>query len=107
LIRSAIRTVSAAPSNMIVACVWIDCWMWWSHEYDRSDHTAACRYLGLDDCWAKSRDEATGTIVPDPKAFPEGMKPVAGMCPVYIVHIGSCTDYVPSIDYVCMCTVKA
>eukprot|EP01047_Picozoa_sp_COSAG01_P022164 COSAG01_NODE_1308_length_10794_cov_4.318654_3_plen_100_part_00 len=74
--------------------------MWWSREYDCSDHTAACRYLGLDDCWAKSRDEATGTIVPDPKAFPEGMKPVAGMCPVYIVHIGSCTDYVPSIDYV-------
>ena len=28
------------------------------------------QYLGLDDCWATSRDEQTGVIVPDPKAFP-------------------------------------
>lgn len=35
------------------------------------------RYLGLDDCWAKSRDAATGEIVPDPVAFPDGMKAVA------------------------------
>ena len=35
------------------------------------------RYVSLDDCWAKSRDPKTGVIVPDPKAFPDGMKPVA------------------------------
>lgn len=28
------------------------------------------QYLGLDDCWATSRNEQTGVIVPDPKAFP-------------------------------------
>lgn len=33
-------------------------------------------YLGLDDCWAASRD-STGVILPDPKAFPDGMKAVA------------------------------
>ena len=35
------------------------------------------RYLSLDDCWAKSRDAATGIIQPDPVAFPAGMKAVA------------------------------
>ena len=31
----------------------------------------------MDDCWAKSRDSTTGVIMPDPKAFPQGMKAVA------------------------------
>lgn len=31
----------------------------------------------MDDCWAKTRDTATGEIVPDPKAFPDGMKALA------------------------------
>ena len=35
------------------------------------------KYLSLDDCWAKSRDPKTGVIIPDPVAFPDGMKPVA------------------------------
>ena len=34
-------------------------------------------YLGLDDCWATGRDAQTGAIMPDPKAFPDGMKAVA------------------------------
>ena len=34
-------------------------------------------YIGIDDCWAVSRDKTTGEIVPDPKAFPDGMKAVA------------------------------
>ena len=33
--------------------------------------------LGIDDCWAKSRDASTHVIQPDPKAFPTGMTPVA------------------------------
>ena len=33
------------------------------------------QYLGLDDCWATSRDEATGAIVPDPTAFPGSHRP--------------------------------
>ena len=35
-----------------------------------------CLSQNLDDCWAKSRD-ADGRIVPDPVAFPEGMKALA------------------------------
>ena len=34
------------------------------------------KYVSLDDCWAKSRDAATGVIQPDPVAFPDGMKKV-------------------------------
>ena len=33
-------------------------------------------YLNIDDCWAVSRD-ANEVLVPDPKAFPNGMKAVA------------------------------
>ncbi|CAJ1404395.1 unnamed protein product [Effrenium voratum] len=33
-------------------------------------------YLIIDDCWAKKRGE-DGVLVPDPDAFPQGMKPVA------------------------------
>ena len=35
------------------------------------------RYVSLDDCWAKARDQETGVIIPDPAAFPDGMKAVA------------------------------
>ena len=35
------------------------------------------KYISLDDCWAKTRDPKTGVIIPDPKAFPDGMKKVA------------------------------
>ena len=35
------------------------------------------QYVGIDDCWAVSRDKSTGTIKEDPKAFPNGMKAVA------------------------------
>ena len=33
------------------------------------------KYINLDDCWQSSRDE-NGIIVPDPKAFPNGIKPL-------------------------------
>eukprot|EP00928_Gymnodinium_smaydae_P006300 TRINITY_DN12222_c0_g1_i1.p1 TRINITY_DN12222_c0_g1~~TRINITY_DN12222_c0_g1_i1.p1 ORF type:complete len:152 (+),score=35.89 TRINITY_DN12222_c0_g1_i1:57-458(+) len=32
------------------------------------------KYLNLDDCWAVSRDSATGVVKEDPKSFPDGMK---------------------------------
>ena len=36
---------------------------------------AGYKYINLDDCWHKSRHE-NGTIVPDPEAFPNGIKPL-------------------------------
>jgi alpha-galactosidase len=35
------------------------------------------KYLSLDDCWATGRDPKSGVIIPDSKAFPDGMKAVA------------------------------
>ena len=37
---------------------------------------AGYKYINLDDCWQKSRDE-NGKIVPDPDTFPNGIKPLA------------------------------
>src|SRR6201987_2460600 len=37
---------------------------------------AGYEYVVIDDCWQVSRD-AAGNIVPDPKNFPDGIKPVA------------------------------
>jgi alpha-galactosidase len=37
---------------------------------------AGYQYVVIDDCWQVSRD-AAGNIVPDPKNFPDGIKPVA------------------------------
>src|ERR1700758_854001 len=37
---------------------------------------AGYQYVVIDDCWQVSRD-AAGNIVPDPKTFPDGIKPVA------------------------------
>ena len=34
-------------------------------------------YINIDDCWCTSRSNVTGELVPDPKAFPDGMKAVA------------------------------
>ena len=36
---------------------------------------AGYKYINLDDCWQKSRDE-NGTIIPDYDAFPNGIKPL-------------------------------
>ena len=36
---------------------------------------AGYKYINLDDCWQKSRDE-NGKIIPDPDAFPNGIKPL-------------------------------
>jgi len=35
------------------------------------------KYVNVDDCWAKDRNSVDGTIVPDPKSFPNGVKDVA------------------------------
>jgi alpha-galactosidase len=37
---------------------------------------AGYKYVNMDDCWAGSRD-SNGNIVPDTKAFPHGIKPLA------------------------------
>jgi alpha-galactosidase len=37
---------------------------------------AGYQYVVIDDCWQVSRD-ADGNIVPDPKTFPDGIRPVA------------------------------
>jgi alpha-galactosidase len=37
---------------------------------------AGYQYVVIDDCWQVARD-ADGNIVPDPKTFPDGIKPVA------------------------------
>ena len=44
-------------------------------------------YLNIDDCWSVGR-EPNGTLIPDPTAFPDGMKAVA--------------DYVHSKVRICM-----
>ena len=49
------------------------------------------RYLGLDDCWATSRNATTGAIVPDPRAFPDGMKAVADYVHKKGLKFGICT----------------
>ena len=37
---------------------------------------AGYEYVNLDDCWAGSR-MSNGSVVPDPKAFPNGIAPLA------------------------------
>ncbi|CAK0870251.1 unnamed protein product, partial [Prorocentrum cordatum] len=39
-------------------------------------HRFGYEYIGIDDCWAVSRNKTTGVIVEDPAAFPDGMKAV-------------------------------
>jgi len=38
---------------------------------------AGYAYVVVDDCWSKERDPYTGRLVPDPAAFPSGIRPVA------------------------------
>jgi alpha-galactosidase len=35
------------------------------------------QYVNVDDCWALPERDANGSLVPDPKRFPSGIKPVA------------------------------
>ena len=35
------------------------------------------QYINVDDLWEASNRDADGSITPDPKSFPHGMKPVA------------------------------
>ena len=38
---------------------------------------AGYEYVNIDDCWATTRDPVTSKLVPDPEAFPDGMKAVS------------------------------
>ena len=40
-------------------------------------HKLGYTYLNLDDCWADARLAPNGSLVPLPKAFPHGLKPLA------------------------------
>ena len=68
-------------------------WNSWNTFYDRVDAALVMstadamvsqglsalgyRYLIIDDCWSSRERGPRGELVPDPKRFPDGMKPVA------------------------------
>ena len=49
-------------------------------------------YLNIDDCWSVGR-EPNGTLIPDPAAFPDGMKAVADY-----VHSKACSSTICLLD---------
>lgn len=49
-------------------------------------------YLNIDDCWATARDGTTAELMPDPKAFPVGMGPVAAYVHSKGLKFGLYTD---------------
>ena len=46
-------------------------------------------YLNIDDCWSVGR-EPNGTLIPDPTAFPNGMKAVADYVHSKVIFIFAC-----------------
>eukprot|EP00037_Helgoeca_nana_P030778 m.383854 g.383854 ORF g.383854 m.383854 type:complete len:343 (-) comp28265_c0_seq2:879-1907(-) len=50
------------------------------------------QYLSVDDCWAIGRDKSTHAILPDPKAFPQGMKAVVDFVHAHGLKFGIYTD---------------
>jgi alpha-galactosidase len=48
------------------------------------------QYLSVDDCWAIGRDKSTHAILPDPKAFPQGMKAVVDFVHAHGLKFGIC-----------------
>jgi alpha-galactosidase len=50
------------------------------------------QYVNLDDCWTKQRDTNTHRLIPDPQAFPEGIKPVANYVHARGLKFGIYTD---------------
>lgn len=51
-------------------------------------------YLVIDDCWASDRGE-DGVLIPDPAAFPDGMKAVADYVHSKDRTMGSPMGFVP------------
>lgn len=49
-------------------------------------------YVNIDDCWAVGRDNKTGVLIPDPKFFPNGMKPVGDYLHSLGLKFGTYTD---------------
>ncbi len=69
---------------------------------------AGYQYVVIDDCWSlKTRDKATGRIVPDPEKFPHGMKALADYVHSKGLKFGmyscagqrTCADYPASFDH--------
>ena len=69
---------------------------------------AGYQYVVIDDCWSlKTRDRATGRIVPDPEKFPHGMKALADYVHSKGLKFGmyscagqrTCADYPASFDH--------
>ena len=69
---------------------------------------AGYQYIVIDDCWSKkSRDDASGRLVPDPDKFPEGMAAVADYVHEKGLRFGmyscagqrTCADYPGSFDH--------
>jgi alpha-galactosidase len=48
-------------------------------------------YVNMDDCWAGPRDKQ-GNITPDPKRFPNGMKPLVDFIHNLGLKVGLYTD---------------
>ena len=44
---------------------------------DKGLKDAGYQYVNIDDCWALPEHNAEGSLVPDPRRFPEGIKAVA------------------------------
>lgn len=56
---------------------------------------AGYNYVNIDDCWNVGRDNFTHVLLPDPKAFPEGIKPVADFIHQLGMKVGIYTDRGP------------
>ena len=51
---------------------------------------AGYTYIQVDDCWAASKRNAAGAIVPDPVRFPSGMKALADYVHAKGMKLGLC-----------------
>ena len=56
---------------------------------------AGYTYVNLDDCYIKSRDKATGKLLPDPTTFPSGMRALSDFVHNHSLKFGVYTDRGP------------
>jgi alpha-galactosidase len=56
------------------------------------------QYLSVDDCWAIGCDKSTHAILPNPKAFPQGMKAVVDGVHAHGLKFGIC-EFASSLSY--------
>ena len=54
---------------------------------------AGYTYIQVDDCWAASKRNAAGAIVPDPVRFPSGMKALADYVHSKGMKLGLCEPH--------------